>query len=87
MEKQKKLWFRRKRYGWGWYPVSWEGWVVLLLYVVGMVHFVLLSNRQHSVSDALFAFAVPFVILNIVLIMICYQKGERPKWQWGEKDG
>ena len=24
-------WFRRKRFGWGWTPISWEGWVVTLL--------------------------------------------------------
>ena len=25
-------WFRRKRFGWGWTPISWEGWVATLLF-------------------------------------------------------
>lgn len=28
----KKLWFRARRFGWGWYPVSWQGWAVSILY-------------------------------------------------------
>jgi predicted GH43/DUF377 family glycosyl hydrolase len=27
---QKRIfWFRAKEYGWGWYPATWEGWLVL----------------------------------------------------------
>ncbi|MCX6717702.1 MAG: hypothetical protein NTU76_03445 [Candidatus Taylorbacteria bacterium] len=25
-----KLWFKRKTYGWGWVPSSWEGWFVVI---------------------------------------------------------
>ena len=32
--KTKKLWFRAIYYGWGWYPCSWEGWLVLLVWVL-----------------------------------------------------
>ena len=28
----KKLWFKAKRFGWGWYPVSPEGWLVTIIY-------------------------------------------------------
>ncbi len=27
-------WFKRKTYGWGWTPVSWQGWLVTLGLVV-----------------------------------------------------
>jgi len=27
----KKYWFKRKLYGWGWVPVRWQGWFVVLL--------------------------------------------------------
>ena len=35
-----KLWFRAKNYGWGWYPCSWEGWTVLLIWVLLFFSFV-----------------------------------------------
>ena len=31
---EKKLWFRAKCYGWGWYPCSWEGWLVILIWAI-----------------------------------------------------
>lgn len=31
---QKRIfWFRAKEYGWGWYPATWEGWLVLLVFI------------------------------------------------------
>ena len=30
-------WFRAKRFGWGWTPITWEGWLVTLLGVVAFL--------------------------------------------------
>ena len=30
----KEAWFGPKRWGWGWSPVSWQGWVVTIAFVV-----------------------------------------------------
>jgi hypothetical protein len=27
--------------------------------------------------------ALPIIVLTILLITICYKKGEGPRWQWG----
>lgn len=27
------MWFRAKRYGWGWRPVTWQGWAVVAVWV------------------------------------------------------
>ena len=32
-----KLWFKAKRYGWGWTPSAWQGWMVLLVYLVSVL--------------------------------------------------
>ncbi len=24
-----KYWFKAKNYGWGWYPATWQGWLIL----------------------------------------------------------
>jgi len=29
-----KYWFRRKLYGWGWTPATWQGWLTLLIFIL-----------------------------------------------------
>jgi hypothetical protein len=81
-----KLWFKAKRYGWGWTPCSWEGWLVLTLFIVfEYFDFMRLDRYSHSNSDTLRPFIIDTFIAIIVLIFICYKKGEKPKWRWGGK--
>jgi hypothetical protein len=74
MEKQnKKLWFKRKTYGLGWTPCSWEGWLVLIIYLIIIISiFRKIDLNSHSGSDTLIGFALPFIVLTIILIIICY---------------
>jgi catechol 2,3-dioxygenase-like lactoylglutathione lyase family enzyme len=81
-----KLWFRRKTYGWGWTPITWEGWLVTLLvvlipFVIRLITKLLELDRttQYFYTWA----SVP--ILFMALILICFRYGEKPKWQWGIK--
>lgn len=77
-------WFKRKLYGWGWTPVRWQGWLVIALYLAAFWYFFKSADAvSHSGSDALIGFSVPFVAITAVLFVICYTKGEKPKWQWG----
>jgi len=77
-------WFKRKLFGWGWTPARWQGFVVVLIYVVALIYiFTRVDRSSHSVSDTLFGIFVPFVFVTLVLIGIGYWKGERPKWMWG----
>lgn len=80
-------WFKRKLYGWGWTPVKWQGWLVIVLYVSYLVYvFRLIDSIQHSGSDTLINFAPLFILSSVILIYICYKKGEKPKWQWGPEE-
>jgi uncharacterized membrane protein YhaH (DUF805 family) len=82
----KKIWFKRRPYGWGWRPVSWQGWLTVFVYLLLIIiKFRYIDRNSHSNSDTLIGFAVPFIILTSILILICYQKGETPRWQWGNK--
>jgi hypothetical protein len=82
-----KLWFKRKRYGWGWYPVTWQGWSITLLYVVSVLAFALTIDENASApNEIFFTFLLPVLFLTITFIRIAYKKGEKPKWQWGEKN-
>jgi hypothetical protein len=81
----KKYWFRRKSYGWGWgLPLTWQGWVVLLIFLaILVVNFKNIDRIQDSSSDTLINFAPRFIIFSLIFIGICYWKGEPPKWSWG----
>ncbi|MBX4211799.1 MAG: hypothetical protein KW806_03375 [Candidatus Yanofskybacteria bacterium] len=78
-------WFKEKRYGWGWYPVTWQGWFVVAGYVALMVWiFRNIDKDSHSVSDTLIPFFPYFVIATGALIYICFKKGGWPHWRWGK---
>ena len=74
------FWFHAKRYGWGWgLPARWEGWVVLLGYgalIIGGIFLLMEQSRQ------LYCFGY-IGILTLLLLAICWWKGEAPRWQWG----
>lgn len=76
----KKIWFKRKTYGFGWTPVSWQGWVFLLVWVA--VFLSLLSKIDHEAGkNILFV-----VIMMAILLYVSYKKGESPRWQWGKRN-
>lgn len=83
----KGFWFKRKLYGWGWVPVRWQGWGVTLLYILLILILVLtredaIPGNPDSGSNFL-TFALPIIVLTIILIVIAYKKGEKPRWQRG----
>jgi hypothetical protein len=82
-----KLWFKTKRYGWGWTPATWQGWLVLVIFLALIIGNVLrIDATQHSNSDALMSILPQNAILVLVLILICYRTGEKPRWRWGDDD-
>ena len=83
-----ELWFRAKSYGWGWTPVTVQGWLVLAAFLVATVAdiAVLTYRVRHGAElrPALFVFYVVLAILVAALIAICWATGERPRWRWGK---
>ena len=77
---QPRHWFPAKRYGWGWgLPSTWEGWVVLAVYLPLLIAFTLLvlSDRYPFWCWAALG------TLIATFIAICWWKGEPPKWRGG----
>ncbi len=73
----KNLWFKAKKHSWGWYPVSWQGWLVFIIYLVLLLDiFLSIDAYSHSVSDTLIAFSLPLIVLSCLFFIICYAKGE-----------
>lgn len=84
----KGYWFKRKLYGWGWTPAKWQGWCVIFFYIVFVLGLVFvreeaIPENPDSGSNFL-TFALPIIILTILLIIVGYLKGEKPRWQWGK---
>ena len=73
-----KQWFKAKRYGWGWYPVTWQGWAMLLIFCVLIAQEVTALNKGFS-----FMHLFTLTVWIICIISICYQTGEKPRWRWG----
>jgi len=71
---KEKYWFRAKKVGWGWgLPCAWQGWMVLIAFLVlinGSIPFLLPEHMA--------AWIAGIVILCIVLVAICFAKGEKP---------
>ena len=66
----KKLWFRRKLYGWGWTPCTWEGWLVILVWVIFFTLALLMMDHEWLKN-------LLFIILSTTfLIWVCYRKGQ-----------
>ncbi len=86
MQESKKLWFKAKDYGWGWQPSSWQGWLVLSLYLVFNINvFWGVDNQSYYGRGDLINHFLPLVVSTVILIIVCYKKGEKPEWRWGKK--
>lgn len=82
-----KKWFRAKRYGWGWVPVTWQAWVVVFVYVcVIVLGAALLINNLNPSNIQLALFFVWTFIWTLPLMYLGFTKGEEPHWRWGGKD-
>lgn len=80
------LWFKRKGFGWGWTPVRWQGWAVVLVYVVSLVRIVTGVMEGAPWANNSIGVVASLAILTALLFWICYKKGESPRWQWGWPD-
>ena len=78
-------WFKRKLYGWGWTAAKPQGWAVIIIFVI--ITLLLTSRITENMSTEVVVkqFLIPFILLTIGLIYICYAKGEKPRWQWGQQ--
>ncbi|MBN2198114.1 hypothetical protein JW698_02925 [Candidatus Wolfebacteria bacterium] len=72
-------WFKRKLFGWGWFPVKWQGWLVVF---IGLVFF-FAGVYVGEIDDAPGAAFLGFLIMIGLFLFFGYRKGEKPKWQWG----
>jgi hypothetical protein len=70
-EQQPEYWFPARRYGWGWGPpIRWQGWVVLISWLIAFVSAVGFFIARRRLLHVAFASG-----MVIVFSIICYRKG------------
>lgn len=79
-----QYWFRRKLYGWGWTPVCWQAWVVVIAFIAYVVWCALaLSDAVTPDADDWAWYFVKLFAGVLVMLAIAALTGETPRWQWG----
>ncbi len=85
--RNKPIWFKRKTYGWGWTPATWQGWLVTGVYFA--LIFLLVLSREEAIpgnkdsGSNFLVFGIPLIVLTALFVFVAYKTGEKPKWQWG----
>ena len=71
---RRAYWFKRRRYGWGWYPVTWQGWAAIAVYMVVVIATALLAPTL----------GMPMLALaTTILVWVSARMGPPPRWRWG----
>lgn len=84
-EVKQKYWFKRKFYGWGWTPVTWQGWFVTFGYISILIALGLSIDEASPRREVSIIFILPFFVLTSLFVSILYKTGEKPRWQWGDR--
>lgn len=81
------MWFRAKRYGWGWRPVTWQGWTVVAVWAAVFAAWLVYRITSGIEADKWFldpGTMLGALLLIVALILVCLKKGERPHRRWGK---
>jgi drug/metabolite transporter (DMT)-like permease len=81
---QPPYWFKAKRYGYGWgLPARREGWIAMGACVGGAIVF---TGTAIALDAPVVVTVLVFFVPIVVLLVLCYWKGEEARWRWGEDD-
>ena len=84
-----EYWFKRKRYGIGFVPVTRKGWILTLSYV-GVLFFVTTvffrGIETTGTSAEIFVYNVVLVMTTMIFLYFVFTTSPTPRWRWGKKD-
>jgi len=83
-----KYWFKPKQYGYGYVPISVEGWIATLILILFGVFLAYVNNffnpGQITFQSSLF-FTLEILILGFVFLKIFEKRCKgKLKWNWGK---
>ena len=79
MIKLNEYWFKPKKYGYGAYPYTWEGWLLMIAYIILLV----LIIKNITFNNYLFYISILMWTISIVFLSKEKTK-EKWKWRWGD---
>lgn len=81
-----QYWFKRRRYGYGWIPVTWQGWllVALLIVVIALGAPFMLGPEDEITIAQLIRFAMFLAVTVSLFIFITAMHAPKAKWRWGK---
>jgi hypothetical protein len=59
--------------------VTWQGWAVIFIWLTFFIFGVVKMDHEWLKN------VVVIFIMTAILIWICYKKGEKPGWHWGDR--
>ncbi len=86
-KKTVKYWSKRKRYGYGWTPTTWQGWTVLGVWLAFAFILTLYYSKLNGASndeEYSLIYLILFFLSTVPMILIFYKTGPKPKWRWGK---
>lgn len=82
----RKMWFKNRRYGYGWMPASWEGWFVFSIYAFFVLSISFSMSYFHRYTSGDWqTWSASIVIATGLLVIVARITGEKPEWRWGGK--
>ena len=62
-------------------PLTWQGWTVFIVWFA-----VVISVSRYLLPRRVDAHLIFVLVMVLLLLAICYIKGEPPRWRWGDQD-
>lgn len=75
-------WFKAKWFGWGWTPVTRQGWIITAFYIALVIVLSSRIDENAAFGEIFLPFVLPVLVATAVFIYIAYKRGEKPRWQW-----
>jgi hypothetical protein len=88
-DSQKNYQMKRRRYGYGWTPVTLQSWLFIgleLVIILTAASFLPAKPAQPTLGELLRFFAILGAAIGTLLIFT-YQTSPKAKWRWGKKQG
>lgn len=85
----KKYSMKRRRYGYGWTPVTWQSWLfvgLVLVIIFTTATFLPTKPAEPELGELLRFFIIVGAAIGMLLIFTS-QNGPKAKWRWGKKLG
>lgn len=89
MNKKKDYQMKRRRYGWGWIPTTWQSWLYLILQfgIILIATTGLPAKPAQPSPRQLLTFFAILILVIASLVLVSYMTGPKPHWRWGKKAG